>query len=202
MLIDKNYEMFLIEPSHQACVNASKRGIENIICATIDDNGFNSNVLNDCLLLDVIEHIDLDIEFLKTLNDKMIIGAKLIISTSAFMSLWSSHDKNVGHFRRYLLKDLEAKLKKANFEVLNSSDYFSFLFFPILFVACLEKVGLLKQFSQMTDKEKQKSLKNRESASKIVLFVVNVFNKIEVFLITHNKKMPFGSGMILVAQKK
>jgi SAM-dependent methyltransferase len=202
LMSDKGYEMLLIEPSEQACANASKRGVQNIICATISDNGFKQNSLDYCLLLDVIEHIEDDLGFLKVLYDKMSAGAKLIVTVPAFMHLWSSHDENLRHFRRYLLKDLENKLKEAGFSILNSSYYFSFLYLPIFMVCLFEKIGILKKFSQRSNDEKHKSLKNRESASKITLFVIKILNGIELFLIKRSKKIPFGSSVILTVEKK
>jgi hypothetical protein len=154
------------------------------------------------LLADVIEHIESDLQFLQNLSDKMSKGAKLIITAPAFMSLWSSKDKYIGHFRRYSLADLENKLKEAGFSILNSSYYFSFLYFPIFVVALLEHAGLLKKHTQSSMQKNRCSFNRKHSASRIIMFVINVLNKIEKFLIKRNKKIPFGSSMILTVEKK
>ena len=53
------------------------------------------------LLLDVLEHLEDDAGFLRKLMACMAGGAYLIITVPADMRLWSPHDENYGHFRRY-----------------------------------------------------------------------------------------------------
>jgi SAM-dependent methyltransferase len=53
------------------------------------------------LLLDVLEHIEFDKEFLSTLVSGMKPEAHILLTVPAMMSLWSPHDENYGHFRRY-----------------------------------------------------------------------------------------------------
>ena len=53
------------------------------------------------LLLDVLEHIQDDYEFLGQLLSEMEVGSHLILTVPADPSLWSSHDEALFHFRRY-----------------------------------------------------------------------------------------------------
>jgi len=53
------------------------------------------------LLLDVLEHQQDDVAFLRALVDKMESGAQLIITVPALSALWSEWDDILGHFRRY-----------------------------------------------------------------------------------------------------
>lgn len=60
------------------------------------------------LMMDVIEHIEDDIEYLKLLNKRFMKEDTIILITvPAFMSLYSLHDKELKHFRRYNHKQLK-----------------------------------------------------------------------------------------------
>ena len=58
------------------------------------------------IFLDVLEHIEDTQKFLEKVKKICNINSHLIISTPAFMSLWSPHDVSLKHFRRYTLKTL------------------------------------------------------------------------------------------------
>lgn len=53
------------------------------------------------LLCDVLEHIEDDAEFLRSLLSGMSPGAHLLMTVPADPRLWSSHDEVYGHYRRY-----------------------------------------------------------------------------------------------------
>lgn len=74
------------------------------------------------LLLDVLEHIENDKDFLSTLAAVMHPGAYLMLTVPANMSLWSPHDVNHGHYRRYeylelmnLLQTLPVRIKLVSY---------------------------------------------------------------------------------------
>ena len=58
------------------------------------------------LLMDVLEHIKDDRQFLKDLIDIARPGAKILITVPARKALWSPHDVAAHHFRRYELEEL------------------------------------------------------------------------------------------------
>lgn len=60
------------------------------------------------LLMDVLEHIENDREFLRNLIDKLPSGGKVLITVPAKKTLWSKHDETAHHFRRYERADLES----------------------------------------------------------------------------------------------
>lgn len=65
--------------------------------------------INIFLLMDVLEHIKEDKNFLKSLINKANSGSYFIITVPALQSLWSHHDELSHHYRRYELntfKDL------------------------------------------------------------------------------------------------
>jgi SAM-dependent methyltransferase len=200
-LLDLGFNMLSIEPSPYACAIAVQSGLKNVICGSIDET-LKSNSLGDSLLLDVIEHIEDDLDFLKLLSDKMKNAGRLIIMVPASMVLWRSSDEYLRHFRRYLRKDLENKLIEAGFHILNSSYFFSFAYFPILFIAILEKLGLIKKQTQMPPQESAQLFKKRACGSKFTRFLIGIINKIEIFLVLRGIRIPFGSSIIIMAENQ
>lgn len=96
------------------------------------------------LLTDVLEHIEDDVAFLKNLvkingiND----DTKFIITVPAFNYLFSTHDKFLGHYRRYTNKTLKEVLESANLKVVEIG-YFFVMLLPIRWFQVL-KEKLLK----------------------------------------------------------
>ena len=75
-------------------------------------------------LLNVIEHIKDDDLAIKNCKYLLKLNGHLILLAPAYSWLYSSFDKQLGHFRRYSLKSLSDLLKKNNFSLLTSS-YFN-----------------------------------------------------------------------------
>lgn len=65
--------------------------------------------------LNVIEHLADDTRALRNFHQWLRPGGKLVLYVPAFMHLFSSMDKKVGHFRRYGRSELIEKTHKAGF---------------------------------------------------------------------------------------
>lgn len=111
------------------------KSLEN---AASENHGF-SNVV---LLLDVIEHIDDDIGFLKYIQKSPLIGeeSKFIITVPAFQSLFCEHDQLLKHYRRYTIKMLKQHIEYAGLKVVESGYFFTTLLLPRIMSVCLEKI--------------------------------------------------------------
>lgn len=90
------------------------------------------------LLLDVIEHIEDEITFLKELRQSGLIDnkTKIIITVPAFQSLFSNHDVYLKHYRRYNISLLNNHLQQAGFE----SQQTGYFFFSLLFLRVIQKM--------------------------------------------------------------
>ncbi|MBW7867849.1 MAG: class I SAM-dependent methyltransferase [Brumimicrobium sp.] len=90
------------------------------------------NTVDIVLLLDVIEHIEDEIEFLNKLRHSGIINehTKIVITVPAYQSLFSNHDVYLNHFRRYDTKLLAERIGKAGYAV-ETTGYFFFSLFLI-----------------------------------------------------------------------
>ncbi len=201
---DKGFPMILVEPSFGACKNAKKRGVQTVICGTFTQENIKEESIDQVLLLDVLEHIEKDAEFLKMIHQKLVKKGKILITVPAFSLLWSSEDDAAGHYRRYRLKQIHTLAKEAGFSVLYSTYFFEFLFLPILLVRVgMEKMGLLKRKEERTEEEKkkiaQKQFQKRRGISQIIL---QCLEKIECDRIKKKKKIRFGSSILCVLEKK
>lgn len=94
--------------------------------------------------MDVLEHIENDLEFLERLFKALPKNCNVVLSVPAFQSLYSEWDRHVGHFRRYRKSDFRKKLEAAGFRVDEMRYMWSFLF-PIGFV---RKLLLNKEISK------------------------------------------------------
>jgi SAM-dependent methyltransferase len=65
------------------------------------------------LALDVIEHVEDDDKFLRTLLDHAAPDALLVVTVPAYQGLFSKHDVYLGHYRRYSQRQLRAVLEHA-----------------------------------------------------------------------------------------
>ena len=83
------------------------------------------------LLLDVLEHLEDDGGFLRNLMQCMAGGAYLIITVPADMRLWSPHDENYGHFRRYEPDTLGRVISGLPAEPLLNA-YFNSRLYPVI----------------------------------------------------------------------
>lgn len=84
---------------------------------------------NVILLLDVVEHIEDEVTFMKYLKDFSFVekDTVFLITVPAFQSLYSNHDVFLKHFRRYNLKLLNNKMHSAGYRVIKSGYFFSSL---------------------------------------------------------------------------
>lgn len=82
---------------------------------------------------DVVEHMEDDTKFAQRLCRVLKKGGLLVATVPAFQSLWSAHDIEHHHFRRYSRRTLQALLTSAGFEVLYVS-YWNCTLFPVAFV--------------------------------------------------------------------
>lgn len=93
-------------------------------------------------LMDVIEHIEDDVNFLKTLSRKDFVGDETLfmITVPAFNNLYCAHDKWLGHYRRYSQNLLKNHIQQADMSVKKGGYFFTSLLIPRLFQKLLESL--------------------------------------------------------------
>jgi hypothetical protein len=85
--------------------------------------------VNIVFLLDVIEHIENNQDFLEFLSQQAYItkNSLFVITVPAFNNLFSAHDKWLGHYRRYSQKELKETIEKAGYQYVKGGYFFSTL---------------------------------------------------------------------------
>lgn len=78
------------------------------------------------LLMDVIEHVEDDAAFLKTLVAGNLVdaGTCILVTVPAYQWLFSAHDVFLRHYRRYSNRTLRQSLERAGLRVVESSYFF------------------------------------------------------------------------------
>lgn len=153
-----------------------------------DQVPYENNFFSLITALDIIEHIDRDIDSLTAMRDLLTPGGKIIITVPAYMFLWSPFDDMNEHKRRYTLTELKTKLLQTGFTIEKIS-YYNTLLFPIVFV-----VRLLNK------------LLNRDGASDMdipsppVNFILRKIFSFEMYLLRF-LNLPFGVSVIAVVRK-
>jgi 2-polyprenyl-3-methyl-5-hydroxy-6-metoxy-1,4-benzoquinol methylase len=149
---------------------------------------YEENYFDLITALDVIEHVDRDVDALKTLRSRLVSGGKAVITVPAYMFLWSSFDEMNEHKRRYTRPELETKLLQAGFTVEKIS-YYNTLLFPVVYA-----VRMLN------------NLLKRDGASDVDMpstplnFVLEKIFGIEKYLLRF-ANLPFGVSILAVVRK-
>jgi SAM-dependent methyltransferase len=124
---DVGFEVVLLEPGAAGCRNAQRRGIQNVICAGLEDAGFEHASMAAVGLFDVIEHIAEDRKFMEMVGSYLCSNGRVYLTVPAYQALWSHEDIDARHFRRYSRQAVSDLLKNAGFAVEFLTGLFWFL---------------------------------------------------------------------------
>jgi len=188
----------LIEPGRSGAENAKKRGLRNVICATTDAAGFAPGSMDAIGLFDVVEHIEDDAGFLKSMHKLLRPGGRIYISVPAFQTLWSTEDEFAGHFRRYTRRSLARVLRGAGFEVEYTTCFFWILVLPVFFIRSIpSRLGLRR-------KPTAESAHNDHTAAGdgILGKTTGVFWSAERWWFRRGLRFPVGGSCLAVAKAK
>jgi trans-aconitate methyltransferase len=93
------------------------------------------------LLLDVLEHIENPVDYLRrVVTERLSAEAWIVVTVPAFQSLFSEHDRRLRHFRRYSRAEIADVIKDAGFEVSDSGYLFASLLAPRALALLGEKI--------------------------------------------------------------
>ena len=90
------------------------------------------------ILMDVIEHIDNDVEFLRIAGKHLNDDGLVLINVPAYKYLFSKYDTEAGHHRRYTKGKLNKVLEKSGFVPIKTG-YWGLILIPI---AIIRKIHL------------------------------------------------------------
>lgn len=178
----------------QYAIEYAKKNFDGVIKEG-DLNGhipYEYNTFDLILSLDVLEHVPDDKLALKNLYNLLDINGKIVITVPAHMFLWSYHDENHMHKRRYNKSELRNKLKNSGFTIQYLSYYNTLLFIPITLVRIIKKTFVSNEI-KCTDGNLPNKWLNK------ILYLIFIS---ENFFIKRFICLPFGVSLIAVVEKE
>lgn len=141
------------------------------------------------IMCDVIEHIENDSDFLENTVKKLLKkDGKIIITVPAYQSLFSKHDEELRHYRRYNIKMIKELCDKTSFKIKKFHYFYALLLLPRVVTKTLNKDN------------KANNWKYNEShiITKIIKWVLNA----DYFICKKMNKLSFGLSLFIVIEKK
>jgi SAM-dependent methyltransferase len=127
-----------VEPHPELAAVARRRGLDVRAGGLPGDLGVPAGWADVVLLLDVIEHLDDDLAALGAARRLLTPGGLLVVTVPAYAWLWSGHDVQLGHRRRYTAQALARLAAAAGFRV-ERLTHFNTLLFPAVVLRRLWK---------------------------------------------------------------
>lgn len=140
------------------------------------------------LMLDVVEHIENDLDFMIAAQRHLRPGGKIFISVPSLQSLYSKYDEVAGHVRRYSRQSLVELVRSADFKIVEDY-YWGFSLLPL---AVMRKVYL-----NFVDKEKVIE-RGFEPPSVIISDFLKHLGTLERKILP---KPPLGTSLFVVGEK-
>ena len=192
-LATRGHDVVLLEPGYQGALNAHQvRGLNSVVCATVEDARFAPGTFGAIGMFDVIEHIDNDRSFLSHVVPLLKPGGRLYLTVPCHGWLWSQADVDAGHFRRHTQKSLHALLD-GTFEIDYLSYFFGPLVLPQLILRALPyRLGMRRNgiFSTSTEHGTDNGLMTR---------LMSKLLEGEVAKVANGQRMPIGASCLVAA---
>jgi SAM-dependent methyltransferase len=139
--------------------------------------------------MDVVEHLDDDLIGLREYRRVLVPRGLLLLTVPAYQWLWGEHDVRAAHRRRYRVGGLVSVVEAADFEVLHTTYYNSFLVPP---AAALRRTPLRRLVNE-TDEEVGNT---SPFVSKVMTRLSNVERRLAL-----RGGVPFGLSILLVGRR-
>ena len=136
-------DIFLSDTEELALNNTFKK--QNIIITNKQQKAISfakDNQIDIICLMDILEHIKEDSSFLAQAIKDYNLNSKtyFVITVPAFEKLFSQHDINMAHYRRYTKENLSKLLRDNNLEILETGYFFFSLLLPRSLTCLKEKL--------------------------------------------------------------
>lgn len=125
-LATAGFPSVVVEPDHSGALASRRRGLP-VVEAAFQNLAVPPGTLASAAMFDVLEHIEDDQSALENLRRLVVPGGMIYLAVPALSPLWSGEDVQAGHFRRYSRSSLSRVLKKAKFEPVRCTYFFSAL---------------------------------------------------------------------------
>ena len=128
--LSRRYRVEGLDAEPAAVAIAHQQGLANVRVGTLDSLTESDGGKDLALLLDVIEHVEQDVQMLNAARRVLRPGGCLLVTVPALPWLWSGHDRLAHHYRRYRQSELKTKLETAGW-VCERITFFNTLLFPL-----------------------------------------------------------------------
>ena len=177
-------------------VHFSEEGVRNGIEMFQSIDQLTDQSVDLVLLLDILEHIKDDQGFILKVFQKLKPDGYALISVPAMQSLYSNHDRRLGHFRRYSKKQLQATLNHKNIVVQEIHYLFSCLVIPRM----MQKIFSNKKL-QTTAEIADWPFQETHGLTKIIRQAL-VWDAVGNFILSRFKIPSFGLSLGVICQKQ
>jgi 2-polyprenyl-3-methyl-5-hydroxy-6-metoxy-1,4-benzoquinol methylase len=189
------FPVALVEPSLEGAQNSRERGIDEVICASLEDSGFHPQTLPAVGLFDVVEHLEDDVAFLRTVARLLRPDGRVYLSVPAYNFLWSAQDDYAGHQRRYTRRSLVRALESAGFSIELCTYIFTLLPLPIFALRTIpSRLGLRNVASR------QHEANEHRGSQGFLASLLNFVLRFELVSIQKGVALPFGGSCLAVAR--
>lgn len=117
----------LVEPGLDGALAAHARGIDPVICASLEDLDLPDASIGAAGMFDVLEHIADEVAAIAAVRRLIRPGGCLFVTVPAYPWLFSGDDVAAGHFRRHTLGSLASSLGQGGFRLCAAS----YIFMPL-----------------------------------------------------------------------
>lgn len=189
-VLSKFGDTFSSDAAGEALRFCKTRGLNGLVQSDGKSLPFRSSSFDLVTALDVLEHLENDLEAMGELLRVTKENGVLVITVPAYGFLWSEHDEALHHRRRYAASELRNKLTNAGFEVERITYYITLLFFPILFLRFVQSVS-------------KKSIQAKTSH----VILPGWLNRVLIWILGFERGLlrwmnfPFGVSLVCVARK-
>jgi SAM-dependent methyltransferase len=138
-----------VELSGTSVSLARAREVGEVVEGSVLDMPFEEGSFDLAVSLDVIEHLEEDLDALRELRRVVAPGGSLLVTVPAYEWLWSGHDEINHHHRRYTRRSLQSVAEQAGWKQTRTT-YFNSLLLPVAI--------LLRALDRLSTKTTESSL--------------------------------------------
>jgi len=195
-LISAGIDCILIEPGVDGALAARARGVEPVVCGRLEDLSMPSGCAASVGLFDVLEHIEDEAAALKLIHSLLEPSGRLFLTVPAYQFLYSSEDREAGHFRRYTIPRLHRVLANNNFRI----EFSSYIFTPLPPLIFLSRT--IPTRLGMRNVENREIARSQHAPRGPAAWMMDRMLELELRRLRAGERCLFGGSCLCVAVKK
>src|SRR5665213_496014 len=170
---------------------ARERDVGEVVQGSITECPFEDERFDLAVCLDVIEHIDDDVQALRELLRVVRANGTLLLAVPAYQSLWSEHDVVNHHKRRYTRATLAAAAEEAGWQTVWTT-YFN---------ACLLPVAATHRRLSRLRRSVDEPVSDLSLTPERLNLVLEQPLRLEAWFIAQGWRIPAGLSLVAVLRK-